>query len=137
MKRLRITVDGHAYDVVVEEVSSASAPVAAAPVAAAPVAAPAPAAAPVAAAAPAPAPKLAAPAAAAGAGKPVPSPLSAVVVEVHASVGQTLNAGDKLITVEAMKMNTVVTAPFGGQVTSILVKATDGIEEGQTIATLA
>jgi len=127
MKNLRISVDGKSYDVTVEVIGEegAAAPRAARPAAAAPVAAP------VAAAAPAPA---AAPAAA-GAGS-VPSPLSGKVVSIDAKPGTAVNAGDTLLTLEAMKMNTFVTAPSAGTVKEVLVSAGDAVEEGQALVTL-
>lgn len=41
---------------------------------------------------------------------------------VHVSVGQAINEGDKLVSLEAMKMVTHVVARRGGKVTSIAVK---------------
>lgn len=121
MKKLRITIDGKSYDVEVEmlgEVSKASAPVAA------------PAPAPVQ-AAPAPAPK-----AAAGANT-VASPLAAVVVSVDVKPRQQVKEGDKLITLEAMKMNTFVFAPSAGTVGEILVSAGQSVAEGDALINLA
>ncbi|WP_269540556.1 biotin/lipoyl-containing protein [Cerasicoccus fimbriatus] len=126
MKRLKITVEGKTYEVEVEmldddgqPMASASAPVKrSAPRRAA--AAPAPVG--------APAPKSSGGSAAAG---DVPSPLSAVVVSVDVKVGQQVNEGEKLITLEAMKMNTIVNAPAAGTVKAIHVAAGDAVEEGQ------
>lgn len=133
MKKLRITVDGKAYDVEVEVlgVSGASAVPQAAPapkaVSAAP-AAPAPAA-PV---APAPKAAPAAPAAPAGAGD-IACPLAAVVVSVDVKEGQQVNVGDLLVTLEAMKMNTPVNAPKAGTVGKIYVSAGQSVQEGQPL----
>ena len=131
MKQLRITVAGQTFDVTVETVGGnlnaapAPAPVAApAPV----VAAPAPVAAPVA-AAPAPAP-------AAGAGTPVPSPLAGKVVSLDVTPGTAVKEGDQIMTLEAMKMNTVIYAPANGTVTSFAVAAGDTVAENQTLAYL-
>ena len=125
-KKLRITVEGKAYEVTVEVLgdgtvqSSAPAPVA--PAAAAPVAAPA-----------APAPTPAAAPAAAG---DVPSPLAGKVVSVDVKVGDAVKAGQNVVTLEAMKMNTYVTAPSDGTVKNILVNAGDSVEEGQGLISL-
>jgi len=127
MKNLRISVDGKSYDVTVEVIGEEAA--AAAP--RAPRAAAAPVAAPVAAPAPAPA---AAPAAA-GAGS-VPSPLSGKVVAIDAKPGASVNEGDTLMTLEAMKMNTFVTAPAAGTVKDVLVNVGDAVEEGQALVNL-
>lgn len=129
MKKLRVTVDGKSYEVeveILEEIGGASAPAAARPARSAPAAAPA-------AAAPAPA---AAPKPVAGDGD-VPSPLSAVVVSVEVKPGDQVNEGDQLITLEAMKMNTLVTAPASGTVGEILVGPGDAVEEGQALLKLS
>ncbi len=125
MKKLRITVDNKTYEVEVEVISqeegqSAPRP---APRRAASVSAPAAPAAPASSAAPA----------AAG---DVVSPLSAVVVSVDVQPGQAVNEGDKLITLEAMKMNTFVNAPAAGTVTAIHVSAGNAVEEGQPLLAL-
>lgn len=131
MKKLRITVENKTYEVEVEVIGQEdAAPVAAPrPVAASSVAVSAPVAAP----APAPAPAAAAPA---GAGDVV-SPLSAVVVSVDVKPGQAVKEGDKLITLEAMKMNTFVNAPHAGTVSAIHVSAGNAVEEGQPLLALS
>ena len=43
------------------------------------------------------------------------SPVSGIVVRVAAQVGQTLQTGDMLLVLEAMKMETNITAPAAGQ----------------------
>lgn len=127
MKKLRITVDGKAFDVAVElldeqSASRPAAPVASAPVASAPVSAPA-----------APVPAPAAPSAGAG---DVPSPLAGKIVAIDVKVGDTINEGDQLMTMEAMKMNTLIFAPTSGTVTAVLVSVGDGVQEGQPLCTL-
>jgi len=126
-KKLRITVEGKTYEVLVEMqdgVQTSAAPRAvAAPVAAA-VAAPA---APV-------APKPVAPAAG---GNSVASPLAAVVVSIDVKEGQQVNEGDKLITLEAMKMNTFVFAPRAGTVGKIYVSAGQSVQEGEALVDFA
>lgn len=129
MKKLRITVDGKVFDVSVELLDQccgapAPAPVAApapAPAASAPVVAPAPV------ATPAPAPV------ATGAGN-VPSPLAGKVVSLDVAPGTAVNAGDKIMTLEAMKMNTDITAPCSGTLSAFLVAAGDTVQEGQPLA---
>ncbi len=133
MKQLRITVAGQTFDVTVETVGGttpaaapAPAPVAA-PVATAPVAAaPAPVAAPAPAAAPA----------AAGSGTPVSSPLAGKVVSLDVAAGAAVKAGDQVLTLEAMKMNTVIYADVDGTVTSFCVAPGDTVTEGQPLAYL-
>lgn len=128
MKNYRITVNGTAYDVAVEELGQGA--VAQAPVAAAPVAAPA---APVA-AAPAAAPKAAA-SGTEGSVK-VAAPMPGKILGVKASVGQAVKRGDVIIVLEAMKMENEVVAPEDGTVASINVAEGANVESGDVLATL-
>jgi biotin carboxyl carrier protein len=130
MKKLRITIEGKTYEVEVEILGSrvasvapvaAPAPVAAAPVVAAPVAAPA---------APAAAPKAAPVAAAAG---DVVCPLAATVKNVAVKEGQAVKAGDLLVMLEAMKMDTPVNATADGTVSKIYVTAGQSVQEGEPL----
>ncbi len=124
MKNYRITVNGTAYDVAVEELGAGAAPVAAAPVAAAPVAA-------------APAPAAPAPAASGAAGGvTVSSPMPGKILSVKASVGQAVKKGDVILVLEAMKMENEVVAPEDGTIATINVAANDSVEAGDTLATL-
>ena len=132
MKKLRITVDGKVFDVSVELLDQVSSTTAAP--APAPVAAPAPAAsAPVAAPSPAPAPARAPAPAAAGAGD-VPSPLAGKVVSLDVAAGASVKAGDQILTLEAMKMNTIIYAPASGTLTAFCVNPGDTVQEGQALA---
>ncbi|MBO5254790.1 MAG: biotin/lipoyl-binding protein [Opitutales bacterium] len=130
MKKLRITIEGKTYEVEVEILGSrvasvapvaAPAPVAAAPVVAAPVAAPA---------APKAAPKAAPAAAAAG---DVVCPLAATVKNVAVKEGQAVKAGDLLVMLEAMKMDTPVNAVADGVVSKIYVAAGQSVQEGEPL----
>lgn len=122
MKNYTITVNGNVYDVTVEEKGSGAAPVAA------PVAAPK--------AAPAPAP-AAAPKAAVGAGKiQVKAGAAGKVFQIPTNVGQSVQAGDTVIIIEAMKMEIPVVAPEAGTIASIDVAVGDAVEAGAVLATL-
>ncbi len=122
MKNYRITVNGTAYDVAVEELGAGSVP-AAAPVAAAPVAAPA-------------APK-AAPAASGAAGSiKVAAPMPGKILAIKANNGQAVKKGEVIMILEAMKMENEITAPEDGTVASINVGVGDSVESGDTLATL-
>lgn len=131
-KKFRITVEGKQYIVAVEDISIEGAqnlypepgsmsvtPQAAAPVPTAP--------APVAASTSSPT--------AAGPGDEV-APLGGVVQAVHVSIGQAVNEGDKLVSLEAMKMITHVVARRGGKVISIAVKPGDPVDAGQALLTI-
>ncbi len=123
MKNYTITVNGNVYDVTVEENGAGAAPAAARPAAAAPAAAPK--------AAPA------APKAAAGAGSiQVKAGAAGKVFKLEASVGQSVQAGDPVVIIEAMKMEIPVVAPEAGTVASIDVAVGDAVEAGAVLATL-
>jgi len=132
-KKFRITVEGKQYIVAVEDISTdgsqtmypdpGSMSVAPAAVTA-PVSPATPAAAP---------PRAAAPAA--GAGDEV-APLGGVVQTIHVNTGQVVNEGDKLVSLEAMKMVTHVVAKRGGKITSIAVKPGDPVDAGQVLLTI-
>lgn len=130
MKNLKITVNGVAYDVQVEETNGAAVP--AAP-AAAP--APAPAAAPKAApAAPkAEAPKAAAPAAGA---EVISSPMPGTIVNTMVSAGQVVKKGDVLVVLEAMKMENEIMAPHDATVAAVHVNKGDSVESGTALVSL-
>jgi methylmalonyl-CoA carboxyltransferase small subunit len=124
--KLKITVENKTYEVEVEatptEVESAAprgyvgqpAPVrvpAATPVAAAPVASGTP----------------------ADEAKVCRSPISGIVVKVSAQPGQSIQPGDVLFVLEAMKMETSITAPIAGKIARVNVNAGDGVQSGQIL----
>ncbi|MEZ5276561.1 MAG: biotin/lipoyl-containing protein [Opitutaceae bacterium] len=128
IRKLRITVAGKAYDVMVEALddeghpassgSGAGARIASAPVSA-PVSTP---------------PARPAVSAAAGA---VVSPLAGKVVSISVKAGDVVKEGDTVVVLEAMKMNTLVTALGAGRVSEILVKPGDAVEEGQALVNIS
>jgi methylmalonyl-CoA carboxyltransferase small subunit len=65
------------------------------------------------------------------------SPFSGIVVHATAQVGQTLQVGDVLLVLEAMKMETSVTSPVAGKVKSINVKPGDSVQNGQVVVEFA
>ena len=124
MKRYTITVNGTPYDVTVDEAGSAPASAPAAP------------AAPVAAQAPAPAAKAAPAASGAEGAIKVEAPMPGTILDVKTSVGASVNSGDVLCILEAMKMENDIVAPSAGTVASIAVNKGDSVEAGQIIVTL-
>ncbi len=59
----------------------------------------------------------------AGAGGPVRSPMPGTVTVVEVAEGQAVAAGDRLVVVEAMKMEHVLTAPVAGVVRELTARA--------------
>jgi biotin carboxyl carrier protein len=129
-KKFRITVDGRQYDVTVEDLSEGTSMLipepgdmqvpaaqssAAAPAAPAPAAGPAP--------------------GAAGPGDEI-SPLAGVVQTIEVTAGQDVKEGDKLATLEAMKMKTVVISHHDGKVKTVHIKVGDAVDAGQVLFTI-
>jgi len=59
------------------------------------------------------------------------------VREIHAKQGQTVAAGDRVVTMEAMKMDIYVVAPVSGIVGPVLVSPGDTVGEGAVLLTIA
>lgn len=119
-RRFRITIDGKGYDVTVEEITegthlsipepgSMHVPVSV-PQSPAPVRAAGP----------------------AGPGKEV-SPLAGLVHSIDVKAGQSVAEGDKIATIEAMKMVTTVLAHQSGKVAEIVAKIGDPVDAGQLL----
>ena len=115
MKKYRVTVNGTAYEIELEELTGAApAPAAAAP-------APAPAAAP----------------AAVGAGETaVKSPMPGNIFKLECSVGQSVNAGDVLVVLEAMKMEIEVSAPVAGTVKAVAASVGTAVNTDDLLVTI-
>jgi biotin carboxyl carrier protein len=54
---------------------------------------------------------------------------------VKVAVGDSVNQGDPVIVIEAMKMNTNVASPTTGKVTSVNVKPGDNVKQSQVLMT--
>ena len=144
MKKLRVTIEGKVYEVLVEvldegqKTAPLNVPTAAKPLetAAMSFGAPPPARIP----APAPAPAAPAAAAAAPAAKgagDIASPLAGKIVSIDVKVGDSVAEGAQVATVEAMKMNTYIFAPKAGKVLSVHANPGDGVEEGAVLLRIA
>ncbi len=140
-KRFKINVNGHAYDVVVEEVTddagglypdhetmrgaapllSQVAGVSSTPTTAGQTASGQTGAAPRAAAAPG----------------DVVSPLAGVVHSIDVALGSEVTPGARVATLEAKKTKTMVAAGISGRVQAIAVSAGDAVEAGQCLLTIA
>lgn len=129
MRKFNVNVNGKSYYVEVEEASSTASAQPAAVTALAPVAAaPAPAV-----ATPAPAVATPAPAAKPAGGVAVVSPMPGQVLRFIVSEGASVKKGEKIIVIEAMKMENEIVASADG-VVSFAVKKGDNIDTGVTLA---
>ena len=79
----------------------------------------------------------AAPAAPVAGGTEVKSPLAGSVFKLKVNVGDTVAANQEVAVIEALKMENPVVAPCAGKVTSISVKETDTVTDGQVLMTIA
>lgn len=124
MKKFKITVNGKAYEVEVEEMGGT------------PVAAPAP-------QASAPAPAPAAPAPAPAVGGPIPdgaitvkAPMPGKISALKAEAGKAVKRGDIILVLEAMKMQNDITATADGTLHEIRVNPGDNVKTGDVLAVI-
>jgi len=80
--------------------------------------------------------QAAAPAPAAG-GETVAAVLAGNIFKVHVKPGDAVNEGDPLLVVEAMKMETVVSAPKGGTIGAVHVGEGDVVTVGDPLVVIA
>ncbi|WP_369135170.1 carboxyl transferase domain-containing protein [Modestobacter sp. I12A-02662] len=66
----------------------------------------------------------------------VRAPAPAVVVAVRAEVGQEVEAGQTIVVLESMKMETAVRAPFAGRVREVRVAANAQVDAGAPLLTI-
>ena len=115
MKKYRVTVNGTAYEIELEELTGA---------------APAPAAAT---AAPAPAP---APAAAPAGGEQVTSPMPGTILSINVAAGDTVKRGQVLMVLEAMKMENEIMCPCDGKIASVNTSKGASVESGTLLGVI-
>ena len=109
MKKYRVTVNGTAYEIQLEELTGA---------------APAP--------APAPAPAAAAPAG----GEQVTSPMPGTILAVNVTPGASVKKGDVLMILEAMKMENEIMCPCDGTVASVNTTKGAAVESGSLLCVI-
>ncbi|MCX4025249.1 sodium-extruding oxaloacetate decarboxylase subunit alpha [Endozoicomonas sp. SM1973] len=71
-----------------------------------------------------------------GDGEPLLAPLAGNIWTVHVTPGQSVQEGDVLIILEAMKMETEIRAPKTGKVTAVMVKDGDSVAVGDALLKL-
>ena len=79
----------------------------------------------------------AAPTAVASSGEPLAAPLAGNIFSVNVSPGETVVAGDVVIILEAMKMETEVRASRDGTVSSVDVKVGDTVAVGDSLISIS
>ncbi len=128
-----VVVDGVAKSVIWEE-AAAAAPAAPALARPAPVAQPTPAPAPQPTPTPEPTPS---PAPVSGDGQAVNAPMPGKVLSVRVKVGDTVQEGDVVCTIEAMKMEMPISASASGTVASIVANVGDNVAFDDPLVVIA
>ncbi len=112
MRKFNVVVNGKSYEVDVEEVGGDGASVSIAPAAA-----PAPAAKPV----------------VSGEGTPVKAPMPGLILGLAHKDGDVVKKNEKVVVLEAMKMENDINAPADGTITYV-VKKGDNVDTGAVLA---
>ena len=113
MKKYKVTVNGTAYEIELEELTGA-APAAAT---AAPVPTPAPAAAP-------------------AGGEQVASPMPGTILAINVAAGDTVKRGQVLMVLEAMKMENEIMCPCDGKIASVNTSKGASVESGTLLCVI-
>lgn len=66
----------------------------------------------------------------------VKSPLPGTVLDVYVKVGDVVKVGQKLIMLEAMKMENIIDSDLDGTITDIKARTGDAIMEGDVLITI-
>lgn len=66
----------------------------------------------------------------------IKSPMPGLVVKVLVSAGDTVAKGDRLLVIEAMKMENEVKAPCAGKVAQVLVARGDAVTAGKEVVVI-
>ena len=111
MKRYRVSVNGVAYEIELEELTGAAPAAASAP-----------------AAAPAPA--------ASGAGEQITAPMPGTILAIHINVGDYVKKGQVLMVFEAMKMEQEIMCPVDGRVQSVNTSKGAAVESGTLLCVI-
>lgn len=68
-----------------------------------------------------------------GGGSGVPAPITGMIKEVLVNAGERISAGERVMMMEAMKMDIEVLAPASGTVAQVFVAAGDSVRENQPL----
>jgi pyruvate carboxylase subunit B len=138
IRTFNVFVDDEYFEVEVDDIGGAPVVTGVTPVMPQPVPAVAPAAPAAAAPTPTPSPAPAEPVAkpTVEGGTPIEAPMPGMIIRYEVEVGDTVNEGDVVLILEAMKMENSITAPAAGTVLSISFKNGDSVQKGNTLAVI-
>jgi biotin carboxyl carrier protein len=63
----------------------------------------------------------------------IKSPLPGTILDVYVKIGDVVKSGDKLVILEAMKMENIINSDKGGTVVSVNVNKGDAVMEGDIL----
>jgi biotin carboxyl carrier protein len=63
----------------------------------------------------------------------IKSPLPGTIIDVHVKVGDNVRTGDKLLTLEAMKMENIINSDKSGKVVAIKFQKGEAVMEGDIL----
>ena len=66
----------------------------------------------------------------------VEAPAPGKILRVHAEAGKPIAQGDRVVLMEALKMELPIVAPVGGTVKTVNVAAGQTVEAGDTLAVI-
>ncbi len=66
-------------------------------------------------------------------GSSVNSPISGTVIELKCKSGDSVNEGQVLMVIDAMKMDTSIASPATGKIKSVPIAVGDSVREGQLL----
>ena len=69
-------------------------------------------------------------------GNPVKAPLPGTITSINVKVGDTVNVGDVVVVLEAMKMQNNIEAEYAGTITAVNVTPGDSVMEGSVLLTI-
>ncbi|KAA9338687.1 biotin/lipoyl-binding protein [Hymenobacter busanensis] len=67
----------------------------------------------------------------------VKAPMPGLIVDIRVAPGQTVQKGDPLLVLEAMKMENILKAPGDGTVSAVKVNLRDNVNKGQILVQFA
>jgi len=129
MKKYRINVNGNTYEVEVEEIGGASAPVIKPTISVA-----APVITPVSSPAPAATPKANAPTPAGA--EVISAPMPGKIVSIKVQAGQSVKAGDLILTLEAMKMENEIFCGEAGTIKEVRCSEGAAVNPGDVLVVI-